>query len=67
VQQRVVVNVTMEVGQSASAWRSAEAAPLLEQKTSGLGQVIDNKRVANLPLNGRNFAQLALLTAGHGS
>jgi Carboxypeptidase regulatory-like domain/TonB dependent receptor-like, beta-barrel len=64
VQQRVVVNVTMEVGQVSERVEVSGAAPLLETETSGLGQVIDNKRVANLPLNGRNFAQLALLTAG---
>jgi Carboxypeptidase regulatory-like domain/TonB dependent receptor len=64
VQQRVVVNVTMEVGQVSERIEVSGAAPLLETETSALGQVIDNKRVANLPLNGRNFAQLALLTAG---
>jgi hypothetical protein len=64
VQQRIVVNVTMEVGQVSERIEVTGAAPLLETETSELGQVIDNKRVANLPLNGRNFAQLALLTAG---
>jgi len=51
VQQRVVVNVTMEVGQISERVEVSSAAPLLETETSGLGQVIDNKRVANLPLN----------------
>src|SRR6202171_6081360 len=64
VQQRIVVNVTMEVGQVSEQIEVTGAAPLLETETSSLGQVIDNKRVVNLPLNGRNFAQLALLTAG---
>src|ERR1700730_1174546 len=64
VQQRVVVNITMEVGQVSERVEVSGAAPLLETETSSLGQVIDNKRVVNLPLNGRNFAQLALLTAG---
>src|SRR5258708_1852495 len=64
VQQRVAVNVILEVGQVDQQIEVSGAAPLLETETSGLGQVVDNKRVANLPLNGRNFAQLALLTAG---
>jgi carboxypeptidase family protein/TonB-dependent receptor-like protein len=64
VQQRIAVNVTLQVGQITEAIEVSGAAPLLETETSELGQVVDNKRVANLPLNGRNFAQLALLTAG---
>jgi Carboxypeptidase regulatory-like domain len=64
VQQRIAVNVTLQVGQITEAIQVSGAAPLLETETSELGQVVDNKRVANLPLNGRNFAQLALLTAG---
>jgi hypothetical protein len=64
VQQRVAVNITMEVGDVSERIEVSGSAPLLETETSSLGQVIDNKRVVNLPLNGRNFAQLALLTAG---
>jgi hypothetical protein len=64
VQQRIVVNVALEIGQVGDQVVVSGAAPLLETETSGLGQVVDNKRVVNLPLNGRNFAQLALLTAG---
>jgi hypothetical protein len=64
VQQRIPVNVTLQVGQAMEIVEVTGAAPLLETGTSGLGQVVDAKRVQNLPLNGRNFAQLALLTAG---
>jgi Carboxypeptidase regulatory-like domain/TonB dependent receptor len=64
VQQRIALNVTLQVGQISESIEVTGAAPLLETETSELGQVVDNKRVANLPLNGRNFAQLALLTAG---
>jgi len=64
VQQRIVVNVKLEVGRQNEQILVTGTAPLLETETSELGQVVDSKRVANLPLNGRNFAQLALLTAG---
>jgi hypothetical protein len=64
VQGRLAINMTLQVGQISEVVVVTGAAPLLETETSELGQVVDQKRVSNLPLNGRNFAQLALLSAG---
>lgn len=64
VQDRIAVNVVLQVGEISESVVVTSASPLLESETSALGQVVDSQRVANLPLNGRNFAQLALLTAG---
>jgi Carboxypeptidase regulatory-like domain/TonB dependent receptor len=64
VQDRVAVNITLQVGQINEEVVVTGAVPLLQTETSELGQVVDSKQVANLPLNGRNFAQLALLSAG---
>jgi Carboxypeptidase regulatory-like domain/TonB dependent receptor len=64
VQDRVAVNITLQVGQISEQVVVTGAAPLLQTETSELGQVVDSKRVASMPLNGRNFAQLALLSAG---
>src|SRR5271157_2268624 len=64
VQDRVAINIALQVGQISEEIVVTGAAPLLETETSELGQVVDQKRVSNLPLNGRNFAQLALLSAG---
>ena len=64
VQQRAVVNITLQVGRVTETITVNTSAPLLETETSELGQVVDSQRAANLPLNGRNFAQLALLSAG---
>ena len=44
---------------------SAEAqAPLLQAESPEIGQVITNRQILELPLNGRNFEQLALLSTG---
>src|SRR5690242_6003676 len=64
VQQRAVVNVKLQLGQATESVEVTGSAPLLETQTSELGQVVNARQVSNLPLNGRNFAQLALLTAG---
>jgi hypothetical protein len=64
VQQRAALNIVLEVGKISESVVVSSTMPLLESETSELGQVVDSQRVANLPLNGRNFAQLALLTAG---
>jgi hypothetical protein len=64
VQGRIAINIALQVGQQTEEVLVTGAAPLLETETSELGQVVDQKRVSNLPLNGRNFAQLALLSTG---
>ena len=64
VQDRAAVNITLQVGSAVDKITVEATTPLIETETSELGQVVDSKRVATLPLNGRNFAQLALLSAG---
>jgi len=64
VQDRVAVNISLQVGKITESVVVTDIAPALQTETSELGEVVDSKQVANLPLNGRNFAQLALLSAG---
>jgi len=39
-------------------------APLLERETSSVSQVIENRTIVTLPLNGRNYSHLVALTSG---
>jgi hypothetical protein len=39
-------------------------APLVQTETSSLGEVVDARQIVGLPLNGRNYIDLATLTAG---
>jgi hypothetical protein len=61
--QRREVNVKLQIGEAIQNVQ-VNAAPALETQTSDLGQVVDNRTINDLPLNGRNFSQLALLAAG---
>jgi hypothetical protein len=38
--------------------------PLVDTVASSLGTVVDQQSIQSLPLNGRNFTDFALLTAG---
>ena len=60
----VVVNFALKPGQVSETVEVTSTTPLLETQTSSVGQVIDQKSVDNLPLNGRNFTFLAQLSAG---
>src|SRR5262249_57547231 len=55
---------TLNGGSTAETIAVEAAAPLLATDTSSVGQVIENKAIANMPLNGRAFWQLAQLTPG---
>ena len=58
------VDFQLEVGQVAQVVEVTAEAAQLQSKTTDVGQVIDERRVRELPLNGRNYLSLALLSAG---
>lgn len=60
----LTVNFTM-VPASASSTVTVQAAPVaIQTNNASLGQVIHGQQVADMPLNGRNFAELATLAPG---
>jgi hypothetical protein len=64
VQDRLAVDVTLQPGAVTETVEVTAQGVQLETETSDLGQVVDAKRIETLPLNGRNYAQLAQLGAG---
>src|SRR5439155_12997375 len=61
---RLRVDLQMTVGQLAERVEVTAAAPLLETESSQRGQVITGAQTVTLPLNGREYSALALLTTG---
>jgi len=59
-----VINVTLSIGQVAETITVQASTPLVETKNIGVGQVMDNKRILDLPLNGRNPADLLAVLPG---
>ncbi len=64
VNQVVRVDFALDVGSITEKMVVTAAEPLVESETSSLGQVIEQSRVNDLPLDGRNFVELAYLTPG---
>ena len=64
VNQHVHLDLTMQVGQQTQTVEVTGQPPLLETESSSVATVVGERLVNQLPLNGRNFVQLATLTPG---
>src|SRR5262249_13004527 len=64
VGQKIEVPVTLQIGQLSDAVTVSASAPLLQTANAEVAEVIDKRQVEQLPLNGRQFIQLAQLTDG---
>ena len=64
VAQAAVQNVRLNLGNMAEEVSVVGEAPVIERVTTSVGQVIDQRTVQEIPLNGRHFVDLGLLIPG---
>jgi hypothetical protein len=64
VAQELVVNANLQVGAASQEVTVTGEAPIVNTTTSSLGSLVNDQRVSDLPLNGRNYLDLTLLTPG---
>jgi hypothetical protein len=62
VQQSVRLDIALQVGQTSEKIEVAATVALLQSENASVGSVIENKVVTELPLNGRNYLNLAALS-----
>ena len=64
VGQTVAVNVQLTVGSVTESIEVSADASMVETKDSAIAQVMEQRKIVDLPLNGRNLTQLLTLTGG---
>jgi hypothetical protein len=64
VQQDTHVDATLPIGQQSETVEVTAETPLLQAETSSLGQVVDERKADELPLNGRNIFNLITISPG---
>lgn len=62
VQQDTHINATLPVGQVTETVEVTAETPLLQAETSSLGQVVEERKANELPLNGRNIFNLITIS-----
>src|SRR5712691_8921519 len=64
VDQITRVDVVLQVGDIAQEVEVQAVAPLLESDKSTLSSVVESRTISNMPLNARQYLDLALITPG---
>ncbi len=64
IESVVAMNFILTFGSVSESITVLGGAPPVNTESSSMGSVIEGRQVTDLPLNGRNFTQLALLTPG---
>lgn len=64
VEAVVRVDFTLRVGELQDEIKVTADAPLVQSDTATLGQVMDSRKVTDIPLNARHFMRLTVLTTG---
>ncbi len=64
VNQQAKLDVILSVASQSETIQVAETIPLLHPNEAAVGEVVDHEHVAQLPLNGRQFMELAMLVPG---
>ena len=64
VDQIARLDIQLQVGDVLQEVKVTSAAQLLHTESATVGALIDQRKILDLPLNGRNFVQLALLVPG---
>jgi len=64
VDQVARLDFQLELGSVTESVQVTAQTQSVDQETSSLGQIIDNRRIVEMPLNGRNVMSLIQLTAG---
>ncbi|HEV3040088.1 MAG TPA: TonB-dependent receptor [Candidatus Angelobacter sp.] len=64
IESVVALNFTLTFGSISESITVLGGAPVVNTESSSMGSIIEGRQVTELPLNGRNFTQLALLTPG---
>ncbi len=64
VGQQARMDVALQVGAVSEQIEVTAAAPLISSESAAIGNVVDQKKIVELPLNGRGYLQLAFLQPG---
>src|SRR5262245_1170190 len=64
VDQTLRIDIRLEIGSAAESVTVNDSPPVLNTESGARGEVTTNEEIAEMPLDGRNFSDLAYLTGG---